>query len=175
MIELAKSGRARCRGCGKPIAKDALRFGELVPSGYGDGESRLWFHLVCAAYKRPEPLLVALADAPVPEDERARLRTAAELGVAHRRVPRIDGVERASSGRARCRHCREPIEQGALRLRLVFFEEVQFNPSGFVHATCAREYFGTVDVVDRVAQFGEPPPPEDLAELRAALAEAPPV
>lgn len=170
MIEPAKSGRARCRGCGKPIAKDVLRFGELVPSGYGEGESRLWFHLVCAAYKRPEALLAALADAPVAADEQARLRAAADFGVAHRRVPRIDGVERASTGRARCRQCREPIEQGALRIRLVFFEEVQFNPSGFVHATCAREYFGTADVLDRLTHFGEPPSPEDQDELRRALA-----
>jgi hypothetical protein len=171
VIEPAKSGRARCRGCGKPIEKDALRFGELVVSGYGDGETRLWFHLLCAAYKRPEPLAAALAGSPVPADEQARLRAAAELGVAHRRVPRIDGVERASSGRARCRQCREPIEQGALRVRLVFFEEVQFNPSGFVHASCAREYLGTGDVLDRLAHFGLPPTAEDLDELRRALAD----
>ncbi len=170
MIETAKSGRARCRGCGKPIAKDTLRFGEAVPSGYGDGETRLWFHLACAAYKRPETLLGALEGSPLCGDEQARLRAVAEFGVAHRRVPRIDGVERASSGRARCRQCREPIEQGALRVRLVFFEEVQFNPSGFVHGTCARDYFETGDLLDRMTHFGESLAPADLDELRRVLA-----
>ncbi len=38
-IETAPSGRARCRRCGKPIAKGERRFGT-------DGE---WWHLACAA------------------------------------------------------------------------------------------------------------------------------
>jgi hypothetical protein len=172
-IEAAKSGRARCRGCGKPIARGELRLGESVTSGYGDGETTIWFHLACGAYKRPEPLLQALPAAPVSPEERSALAARAEVGVAHRRVQRIDGVERAASGRARCRHCRQPIEQGALRIRLVFFEEVQFNPSGFVHTTCAREYFGTADVLDRCLHFGEPLEAADEDELRRALATSP--
>jgi len=60
VIEPAKTGRAKCRGCDRPIAKDELRFGERVANAFGDGETTLWFHLQCAAYKRPEPFLEAL-------------------------------------------------------------------------------------------------------------------
>jgi hypothetical protein len=57
VIEHATSGRAKCRGCGGRIDKDALRFGENRPNAYGDGEMTLWFHVPCAAYKRQEPFL----------------------------------------------------------------------------------------------------------------------
>ena len=60
VIEPASSGRAKCRGCGERIAKDALRLGERLPNLFGEGEMTLWFHLPCAAYKRPEPFLEAL-------------------------------------------------------------------------------------------------------------------
>src|SRR5690606_16278598 len=59
-IEPAKTGRATCRGCNRPIAKDELRFGERVTNVFGDGETTLWFHLRCAAFKRPETFLEAL-------------------------------------------------------------------------------------------------------------------
>jgi hypothetical protein len=38
-------------------------------------------------------------------------------------VPRLHGAERAASGRASCRSCRELIGKGEWRLPLVFFEE----------------------------------------------------
>jgi hypothetical protein len=167
-IEAAPSARAKCRGCGRAIGKGQLRLGERLPSPYAEErEQSLWFHLVCGAYKRPEVLLEALAEHPeLPEAE--RLRALAEPGIAHHRLPRIDGAERAASGRARCRHCREPIARGQLRIRLCFYAEGRFEAGGFIHAMCAVAYFGTSDVVERAAHFSDLDE-EAQSELRAAL------
>lgn len=163
VIEHAASGRARCRGCGAKIEKDELRFGERQPNAFGEGEMTLWFHLPCAAYKRPESFLELLQEVAAEETSASELGVAralkptAEFGVEHRRVPRIDKVDRAPTGRARCRNCREPIAKDTWRIGLVFFEEYRFEPSGFIHAGCAQAYFGTTDVMDRIRHFN----PED--------------
>src|SRR5690606_22843160 len=61
VMESAKTGRAKCRGCDRRIEKGDIRFGERVPNVFGEGETTLWFHLRCGAYKRPEPFLETLA------------------------------------------------------------------------------------------------------------------
>jgi hypothetical protein len=175
VIEHASSGRAKCRGCDTKIDQDELRFGERQPNAFGEGEMTLWFHLPCAAYKRPEPFL-ALLESAQPDDLSANdlhaaqaLEAAAELGIEHRRVPRIDKVDRAPTGRARCRSCRELIDKDSWRIALVFFEEHRFQPSGFIHAGCAREYFGTTDVIERIRHFNATLGPAELDAIQAAL------
>jgi hypothetical protein len=177
VIEPASSGRAKCRSCDLPIAKGELRFGERQPNSFGDGEMTLWFHLPCAAYSRPEPFLETGLEglAAPPSDALERLVAAARFGIEHRRVPRLHGAERAASGRAHCRSCRELIAKDEWRLPLVFFEEYRFNPGGYIHAHCAREYFETVDLLDRIRQFTPELREPELAEVAAALAApAPP-
>lgn len=176
LLEPAVSGRAKCRGCGDPIAKDELRFGERLPNPFSDGEMTLWFHPMCAAYKRPEPLLEAMdatgegrADAATLPDAGA-LRRHAATSLQHRRLPRLDGAQRSPTGRARCRACRELIGKESWRLGLVYFEEGRFNPSGYIHAGCAVEYLGTGDIIERVRHFSPALTDDDLVELRAALA-----
>ena len=172
VIEAAASGRAKCRGCDQAIAKGELRFGERLPNAFGEGDMTLWFHLVCAAYKRPESLLEALRDSATPRaaiENAAKLEAAAELGITHRRLPRVTGADRAPTGRARCRHCRELIAKDTWRIALVFFEEYRFQPSGFVHAACAREYLETTDLVERVRHFAPKLGPADLDDFAAAL------
>ena len=166
-IEPAKTGRAKCRGCNRPIPKDELRFGERVTNVFGDGETTLWFHLQCAAFKRPETFLEALAGR---NDIRnaSVLAAAADEGLRYRRLPRLHGAERAPTGRARCRACRQPIARGTWRLPLVYFEEYRFEPSGFVHASCAKEYFGTADLIERVRYFSPELTEQDLRELAEA-------
>ena len=61
VFEPAATGRSKCRGCGERIAAGELRFGETMPNPFADGETTLWFHPECGAYKRPEPFLEALA------------------------------------------------------------------------------------------------------------------
>ena len=175
VIEYAASGRAKCRGCNTAIAKGELRFGERQPNAFGDGEMTLWFHLPCGAYKRPEPFMEVLGDEgweDVASDDLAtaqELGPAAEFGIAHRRVPRIDKVSRAPTGRARCRSCRELIEKDSWRIGLVFFEEYRFQPSGFVHAGCASEYFETTELFDRIGHFNPDLTADDRREISAAM------
>jgi hypothetical protein len=167
LIEPASSARAKCRGCDRKIDKGELRFGERQPNAFGEGEMTLWFHITCAAFKRPEPFLeIARAS------EQLTVRTlipTAENGIAHRRLPRVNGAERAKTGRAHCRSCREIIDAGTWRIALTFFEEYRFAPSGFIHAACAADYFETVEILDRVAHFSPNLEPGDLDELANAM------
>ncbi len=168
VIEAASSGRAKCRGCDQKIAKDELRFGERQPNAFGDGEMTMWFHLRCAAYKRPEAFLEGAAAAAGVEE----LAAAARFGIAHRRVPRINGAERAPTARARCRQCKELIDKGAWRIGIAFFEEYRFSPGGFIHAACADAYFETTAVLERIAHFSPALDVAALADLERAMAVA---
>src|SRR5262245_5455959 len=125
LIEPAPTGRATCRGCGQRIAVGDLRFGERIANAYGEdgGETSIWFHLWCGAYRRPEPFLDALATADLVIDDRAALEHEAATGITHERASRVGAAGRASSGRATCRSCRTPIAKGDWRLTLLFFEE----------------------------------------------------
>ena len=155
VIAPAPSGRAKCRGCGAVIARGMLRFGERLPNPFADegGEMTHWFHLPCAAFRRPEPFLEALATTDVSIGDRAQLEHDATLGVAHRRLPRVNTAERAPSGRAACRACRSPIDKGAWRISLVYDEDGRFVPSGSIHVTCAAAYLETTEVMSRLKHF----------------------
>ncbi len=168
-IEIAASGRAKCRGCSQPIARGDLRLGERLPNPYAEGEMTLWFHLGCAAYKRPEVLLEALESCDQEVIDESHLREIAQPGLEHRRLPRVDGADRAPTSRARCRSCREMIDKGSLRIRLVYFEESRFNPSGYIHVTCAEDYLGTLDIMDRVRHFSAELSDEDFVDLSNLL------
>jgi hypothetical protein len=93
------------------------------------------------------------------------LEAAARGSLEHRRLPRIDGAERAPTGKARCRACREPIGRGTFRVRLTFFEDGRFAPGGFVHLSCAATYFETGDLLDRLLHFSPDLPADDRLEL----------
>ena len=172
LVEQASSGRAKCRGCGGKIAAGEWRFGERLPNPFADdgGEMTHWFHLQCAAYRRPEAFLQAVRspDGPAIED-RERLEREAELGVAHHRVPRASAAEKAATGRATCRFCKSLIEKGAWRISLVFYEDGRFTPAGFVHATCAAAYFETPDILGRVKHFSPALAEADFVELGSLI------
>jgi len=173
VFELAPSGRSKCRGCDRAISRGELRFGERLPNPFGEGEMTLWFHPSCAACKRPEPLLHALGETLVDVPDRERLELAARTSVAHRRLPRIDGVDRAPSGQARCRSCHEPIARGSWRIRLAFYEEGRFSAGGYVHLDCRKAYFDTDDVLDRLLHFSPDLTDSARGELRGACATGP--
>jgi hypothetical protein len=174
VFEAAPTGRAKCRACGQAIARGELRFGERLPNPYGEGEMTLWFHPPCAALKRPQPLLDALPEAPEGLPAREALERAARGAAAHRRLPRIDGAERAKSGQAKCRSCRAPIERGAWRIRLVFFEDGRFSPGGYLHVACHPAYFEGHDALDSVLHFTRDLDAEAREDLVRAYRAAPP-
>ena len=170
VIEPALSARAKCRGCGEPIAKGELRFGEALPNAFGEGESTFWFHLNCGACMRPEKFGPALdAQSPPPPDA-DWLKRAVEDGITHRRLPRLLRVERAKSGRATCRSCREVIDKGAFRAQLQMFEEGRFSPIGSFHGECASAYFGTKDLLDRMRKLTPSLTDADAEEIVRLLA-----
>lgn len=152
VINPAPSARSKCRACGLAIEKGALRFGEADANPYGEGESFRWFHLRCAALRRPERLGPAL-DAPSEAPElpaREELLALVKEGLDQPRLTRLARVSRAPSGRAQCRHCRETIEKGGPRAELEFWEEGRFSAGGFTHARCASGYFETKDLLERI-------------------------
>jgi len=168
VFEPASSGRAKCRGCGKQIEKGTLRFGERIPNPYAEGEATLWFHPLCAAYKRPEAMLETLEQEKGNVPEAQTLERAARGSSAQRRLPRIDGAERAPTSQAKCRSCHESIARGDWRIRLVFYEEGQFSPGGFVHLGCRGTYFENSDILEPLLHFSQGLSDEDRAELARA-------
>lgn len=170
VIQRASSGRAKCRGCTQAIVKGELRFGESLPNAYAEGEALYWFHLYCASAMRPEKFLPALEQSAESIDERDELRKTAELGLTHRRLPRLLRAERAPSGRAHCRSCRELIEKGEWRLSLQMFEETRFSPIGSIHAGCSEAYLGTTDILDRLRRLPPGLGEDDVRSLVESLA-----
>jgi len=168
VFEPAPTGRAKCRGCGQAIAKGELRFGERMPNPFAEGEMTLWFHPRCAAYKRPEAVLQALAEAAERPPDAAALELAARANSGHRRLQRIDGAERAASSQAKCRSCKQKIEKGTWRVRLLFFEEGRFTPSGFLHLDCRNDYFEGHDILAPMLHFSPALNEDDRAELTRA-------
>jgi hypothetical protein len=171
-ITPAPTARSKCRGCAQTIEKGALRFGEADVNPFGEGETQRWFHLECAALRRPEkfgPTLETATDVP----NREALAEFVKEGLAHPRLVRIAGGERAPSGRAHCRHCREIIEKGALRIALEIWEDGRFSPMGSIHVTCAPSYFGTRELMTRVRKGTPDLAESDAEEMTKLVATAP--
>jgi hypothetical protein len=173
IIEAAKTGRAKCRGCGKPIAAGLLRLGERVPNPFAEeegGETTLWYHVTCAAFMRPDPFLQTAAETTLTIQNREELEREARLGLAHRRLPRATTIARAPTGRAVCRACKQTILKDAWRIALMFYEEGRFAPSGFIHLTCAAAYLETTAVLPRLQHFSPDVTAHEWAEIAAQLA-----
>lgn len=167
IVEEAKSGRSKCRGCGEAIAKGEPRFGEVMPNPFADdADMTLWFHVACGAMRRPESFETVLGE---PLVDKKALAPLVKIAIDNYRVERIAGIERAASARARCRHCREPIVKDAWRIPLVFFEEGMFNKSGFVHVTCAGDYFETKAIMPWLLHFGSNLSDDDVKEVESDL------
>jgi hypothetical protein len=170
-IQAAPTGRAKCKGCGNAIAKGELRFGETGPNSFGEGEATTWFHLACAALMRPEKLQPVLETTTEELAERDWLTETVRVGVEHPRLPRLLRAERASSGRAHCRSCRELIAKGDWRFALQMFEEGRPTSIGTVHVSCAEAYFGTADVLSRAQRLTADLSEADVRDLAQALSE----
>jgi hypothetical protein len=148
IIEEAKSGRAGCRTCKKPIAKGELRFGEEVENQFGDAgdTTHRWHHMPCAAGSKSDELRSALEgpDAPaIPADlktELERLMVEADA----KKPPPYPHADKAPSGRAKCQACGEAIPKG--EIRVAFERDIERGMSvmkgaGYVHPKCAATHF----------------------------------
>ena len=167
-IEVAKTGRARCRACKQPIEKGALRFGEEQPSAFSDEMQMAWHHLACAARKKPAAVREALSqftgEVPGRDEIEKLLAEADETAVA------FPHAERAPTGRSSCLQCHEPIAKGALRVaveREVDVAGMARMGAGYLHPGCAAEYTGTDDLLALLLKNSPKLGDEDREELRA--------
>ncbi len=138
IIEQARSGRSKCKGCKRAIDKGELRLGVLIEGPFGEGH--MWYHLTCAA-KRILPKLEAAyeceawnnAQAPPDPESLPELTELRELGAkaeAERKQQEQDRkvlpyAELAPSNRSKCKQSGEAIEQGAVRI--VLAKQAQFG------------------------------------------------
>lgn len=132
IIEGARSSRSRCKTCRRKIDKGGLRIGMLIEGPYGTGY--LWHHLRCAARRRFEQVQEAYeAEAwkeakeppkklPSIDELRKHMEELVERREKRREIPY---AEFDPSGRAKCKHCGEPLEKGSLRI--VLGRDVEFG------------------------------------------------
>jgi hypothetical protein len=168
-VELAPSGRARCRGCKEGIAKGSVRFAEEFQNPFSDdgGMGLRYWHLPCAAIKLANELGAALRaheGPPLPIEDRASIEALIEQNLR----PEAPYAERAGSGRAHCRACDVTIKKGELR---VAFERVFESPMGpqkglaYAHPGCVGRY------LERERERGREAPDRDDA-VRRVLANS---
>ena len=144
VIEEAKSGRASCRTCKKPIAKGELRLGVETQTQFSDTPSMQWHHLLCAAAKLPAELKAALAEYPGEVRNRSELE-AAMAQAENKGAAKPAGfpyVDRAPTGRAKCMQCEQPIEKGSFRVAVERELEIGGNVTrgtGYLHPACVAE------------------------------------
>lgn len=152
IIEEAKSGRAACRTCKKPIAKGELRFGEEYDSQFAEGgSSHRWHHLACAAGALPDALRSALETYPGEVPDRAGLEVAMATGKKATKPGAFPYFEWAPTGRARCLLCQVTIEKSALRVAVERQLEVGMQAqkgAGYLHPACVPAWLER-DSVDR--------------------------
>jgi len=176
-IEVAKSGRAQCRACKKPIAKGELRFGIGIENQFGEpgDQSFLWHHLACTATKHPNllrPALAAYEGEIANREELEKLMAEADS----KKPPPFPYADRAPSGRARCYACGEAIAKDALRV--AFERDIErgmtvTKGAGYLHPACSAAFFeekGTshADLTEGL-QKNSRLPAEDMEKLFAEV------
>jgi hypothetical protein len=141
-IEVAKSGRAQCRGCRNKIEKNVLRFGEEVPNMFSEdgGTTFRWYHLECAAKgKLANEVRDALKTWTAEVPNRAEL----DKLIAEHLHADYPYAERAANGRAKCRVCDLAIAKGDIRVAFERVVETQMGLQrgpGYMHSTCTLGY-----------------------------------
>jgi hypothetical protein len=171
-IEVATSGRARCRACRGAIAKGDERFAEAAPNPVAEGESQHYYHLRCAAERRPKTFSVLLESLDPARSDLSELRAAAALALAYHRLERLGVLERAKSARANCRQCHALIERDTWRVALQPIEDGRLGTWGFVHLDCVADYAGIKPSLERLAHYTALSD-EDRAEVGAKLEALP--
>ncbi|PNF21175.1 Poly [ADP-ribose] polymerase [Cryptotermes secundus] len=135
--EYAKSGRASCRGCKSPIAKDTLRLAVMVQSPVFDGKTPHWYHFMCFfGRQRPKTVgdishfeslrwedqekikaKIEGGGAGAVAEESTKVKGKKRKAAAEDNVALKDfTVEYAKSSRSTCRGCEEKIMKDEVRV-----------------------------------------------------------
>ena len=170
-LEIAATGRARCRACRRAIAKGEERFAEAAPNPMAEGETQHYYHVGCAAERRPKPFAALVGALDPPRADLLSWLAAAQLATNHHRLERLGALERSKSARASCRFCREPIEKDAWRVALQPMEDGRLGAWGFVHLRCVAAYAGVKPDAERLLRYSELSAEEagEITDMLAAL------
>ncbi|KAG5892238.1 hypothetical protein JTB14_014609 [Gonioctena quinquepunctata] len=134
--EYAKSGRAGCKGCKRPIAKGELRLAVMVQSAFHDGKDAKWHHFDCFFNKqRPKTTddidhyeslrvedqdrikaRVGIATLAIIPDKKGKKRAGDPDVKLKKEALKDFTVEYAKSGRAMCRGCEQKILKDEVRV-----------------------------------------------------------
>jgi hypothetical protein len=144
VIEEAKSGRAACRTCKKPIGKGELRLGVEQMTQFSDTPSMQWHHLLCAAAKLPAELTAALGEfhGTVPNRDELDKAMADALKKGNAKPAGFPYIDRAPTGRAKCMQCEEPIAKDSFRVaveREIDTGTMVTRGAGYLHPKCVDE------------------------------------
>jgi hypothetical protein len=172
LIEPASTGRASCRYCKEKIEKGELRFGERVPSAFGEGEQTLWYHLRCASERLPEKLGSALEEFTGDVPDREQLERAIENGRENPKLACVQRVERAPTGRAHCQHCHEAIAKADLRLAIDRDIEGMMPAVSYLHVGCASAFLGEAGLKSKLQRLAASLSGEERQALDAELGAA---
>jgi hypothetical protein len=173
VIEIAKTGRATCRTCRKPIAKGEARFGEEAASAYGEGVTFMWHHVACAAKKKPSSVREALKSTAVEIENRAEVEKIIEENAAKEKPSAFPYAERAPSARAKCGGCGEAIGKGELRVATE--RELETPGMGattgarYWHPACAAKGAEVEGILEKVRANSRGLGEGDMADLERAL------
>lgn len=157
LIEGARSSRSRCKTCRRKIERGSLRLGILIEGPFGPGY--LWHHLKCAARHQLDHVEEAYRleawkeakEVPKTVPPLFTLRQLAEQADEQRRSRKtLPYAELAPSGRSRCRHCGQLIDEGSVRVVLgrgvEFGRQVRTSPIN-VHPQCVSAALDEDDCV----------------------------
>jgi poly [ADP-ribose] polymerase len=146
MIEAAKTSRASCRTCKKPITKGELRFGEEVPNAFAPGEMTYnWHHLPCAAQKKPSALKQALEANGIEVPNKDELLQTIQVSAKSEKPSTLPYAEHAPTARALCPRCGGKIEKGDVRVAIPAEADAgafMSTAPRYVHPGCAAEQTG---------------------------------
>lgn len=149
VLEVAPTGRAKCRGCRESIAKGEVRFGEVFDSAFAGGEALRYWHVLCAAKNRGvagklRELLAAteLVIANRAEVDEALAGGGKRAGKGGEKA--FPYAELAPTGRARCMECDEGLPKGELRVAVERETETPMGMTvrgaGYLHPACALDW-----------------------------------
>ena len=130
-----------------------------------------WFHLACAAEKRPEKLHAALEKSAEEIPERSELERTIEAGLKNPKLVLVKYAERSPTGRASCQECHEKIEKGALRVAIEREADVAaMATTSYLHLGCAPTHLGRDGLSEKLLRTSTGLDANELAEVEKALA-----